>query len=142
VQPLCAVDGEGALKERAGGGAAWLIAVVWPPLSAAAMARRSGTRPTKLGVAEKGMREPGGSGAPFGFTGELHHNDLVYLRARWYDPSTGTLLGRDPFAGYDTLPYWARQGLSARHIRAGQTGTRKKGADTQPARRAAPFGAR
>jgi RHS repeat-associated protein len=43
--------------------------------------------------------------ATFGFTGELQPDDAVYLRARWYQPSAGTLLGRDPFAGYDSLPY-------------------------------------
>ena len=39
--------------------------------------------------------------APFGFTGELQNTDtgLVYLRARWYNPATGTFLGRDPFDG-------------------------------------------
>ncbi|NOK69032.1 MAG: hypothetical protein GFH25_541200n212, partial [Chloroflexi bacterium AL-N10] len=47
----------------------------------------------------------GGSPAPFGFTGELHDGDLVHLRARWYHPSTGTFTARDPFAGFDTLPY-------------------------------------
>ncbi|NJO08003.1 MAG: hypothetical protein HC876_22175 [Chloroflexaceae bacterium] len=29
----------------------------------------------------------------------------MYLRARWYDPASGTFLGRDPFAGYPTIPY-------------------------------------
>ncbi|NJL55949.1 hypothetical protein HC928_12720 [bacterium] len=29
---------------------------------------------------------------------------LVYLRARWYDPASGTFLSRDPFAGYPTIP--------------------------------------
>ncbi|NJO82157.1 MAG: hypothetical protein HC828_04685 [Blastochloris sp.] len=43
--------------------------------------------------------------APFGFTGELHDGDLVHLRARWYHPSIGTFTSRDPFAGFDTLPY-------------------------------------
>jgi RHS repeat-associated protein len=52
-----------------------------------------------------GLPQSGALPDPFGFTGELHHNDLVYLRARWYDPGEGTLLGRDPFAGFDTLPY-------------------------------------
>ncbi len=47
----------------------------------------------------------GGSPAPFGFTGELHDGDLVHLRARWYHPSIGTFTSRDPFAGFDTLPY-------------------------------------
>jgi RHS repeat-associated protein len=37
--------------------------------------------------------------ATWGFTGELQQNDAVYLRARWYQPSSGTLLGRDPFGG-------------------------------------------
>ena len=41
----------------------------------------------------------------FGFTGELHDGDLVHLRARWYHPSTGTFTSRDPFAGFDNLPY-------------------------------------
>ena len=44
---------------------------------------------------------------PFGFTGEYTDgpSGLVYLRARWYDPSSGTLLGRDPFEGYTESPY-------------------------------------
>ena len=46
-----------------------------------------------------------GSTDPFGFTGELHDGDLVHLRARWYHPSTGTFTSRDPFKGFDTLPY-------------------------------------
>ena len=46
-----------------------------------------------------------GSVDPFGFTGELHDGDLVHLRARWYHPSIGTFTSRDPFAGFDTLPY-------------------------------------
>ena len=46
-----------------------------------------------------------GSTAPFGFTGELHDGDLVHLRARWYHPSTGTFTARDPFEGFDNLPY-------------------------------------
>jgi RHS repeat-associated protein len=42
---------------------------------------------------------------PFGFTGELHSQGLVYLRARWYDPSVGTFTSRDPFAGFPETPY-------------------------------------
>ncbi|MBA3469139.1 MAG: EndoU domain-containing protein, partial [Herpetosiphonaceae bacterium] len=44
---------------------------------------------------------------PFGFTGEYTDptSDLVYLRARWYNPAEGTLLGRDPFEGVTTAPY-------------------------------------
>ena len=43
--------------------------------------------------------------APFGFTGELHHGDQVYLRARWYTPGWGTFPSRDPFAGFPEMPY-------------------------------------
>ncbi|MCG8347992.1 MAG: RHS repeat-associated core domain-containing protein [Chloroflexales bacterium] len=43
----------------------------------------------------------------FGFTGELQDGEtnLVYLRARWYDPGSGTLTTRDPFAGFPETPY-------------------------------------
>ncbi|MFB0537482.1 MAG: putative toxin [Anaerolineae bacterium] len=45
-------------------------------------------------------------GEPYGYTGE--HWDaatsLLYLRARWYDPTTGRFLTRDPFPGLATLP--------------------------------------
>ncbi len=43
----------------------------------------------------------------FGFTGELQdaNTGLVNLRARWYSTAHGTFTARDPFAGYDTLPY-------------------------------------
>jgi RHS repeat-associated protein len=44
------------------------------------------------------------TGSRFGFTGELTDNGLVYLRARWYNPSTGTFTSRDPFPGVDTVP--------------------------------------
>jgi RHS repeat-associated protein len=46
-----------------------------------------------------------GSPAPFGFAGEMHLGGLQYLRARWYDPAAGVFVGRDPFAGFDTMPY-------------------------------------
>ena len=42
---------------------------------------------------------------PFGFTGELHHGEQVYLRARWYAPGWGTFPTRDPFAGFPEMPY-------------------------------------
>ena len=40
------------------------------------------------------------------YTGEYQEADtgLVYLRARWYDPSTGRFLSRDPFPGLAALP--------------------------------------
>ncbi|MCG8347128.1 MAG: RHS repeat-associated core domain-containing protein, partial [Chloroflexales bacterium] len=43
----------------------------------------------------------------FGFTGELQDGEtnLVYLRARWYDPGMGRFVSRDPFAGYMEQPY-------------------------------------
>jgi len=41
----------------------------------------------------------------FGFTGEIQSQGLVYLRARWYDPSSGTFLTKDPFAGFPRHPY-------------------------------------
>jgi RHS repeat-associated protein len=49
----------------------------------------------------------GAAPTPFGFTGEYTdaQSGLVYLRARWYDPTSGTLLGRDPFAGSQKSPY-------------------------------------
>jgi RHS repeat-associated protein len=44
------------------------------------------------------------TGSRFGYTGELTDNGLVYLRARWYNPSTGTFTSRDPFPGVDRVP--------------------------------------
>ena len=43
----------------------------------------------------------------FGFTGELQDpaTGLVYFRARWYQPANGSFLSRDPFSGFDTMPY-------------------------------------
>jgi RHS repeat-associated protein len=52
-----------------------------------------------------GVVASGNTPDPFGFTGELHSEGLVYLRARWYDPSVGTFTSRDPFAGYPQTPY-------------------------------------
>ena len=42
----------------------------------------------------------------FGFTGELQDGDtsVVYLRARWYNPGSGTFTTRDPFAGFPIAP--------------------------------------
>jgi RHS repeat-associated protein len=52
-----------------------------------------------------GVPQSGAQPAPFGFTGELHHDDLVYLRARWYDAGSGTFTSHDPFEGFPTRPY-------------------------------------
>jgi RHS repeat-associated protein len=40
------------------------------------------------------------------YTGEQWDNDtgLLYLRARWYDPSVGRFTTRDPFPGFSALP--------------------------------------
>ena len=43
--------------------------------------------------------------APFGFTGEAQDDrGMAYLRARWYDPGSGTFPSRDPFAGWPEQP--------------------------------------
>jgi RHS repeat-associated protein len=43
----------------------------------------------------------------FGYTGEQADasTGLIFLRARHYDPGTGRFLTRDPFGGWQTLPY-------------------------------------
>lgn len=40
------------------------------------------------------------------YTGEYTDRDtgLVFLRARWYNPASGTLLSKDPFAGFANQP--------------------------------------
>jgi RHS repeat-associated protein len=52
-----------------------------------------------------GVPQSGAAPEPFGFTGELQLGDLVYLRARWYDPSAGVFTARDPWAGCPRTPY-------------------------------------
>ncbi|NIW44565.1 MAG: DUF3990 domain-containing protein, partial [candidate division Zixibacteria bacterium] len=44
---------------------------------------------------------------PYGYTGEWWEDEvgLLYLRARWYRPETGSFLSRDPFAGIPEQPY-------------------------------------
>jgi RHS repeat-associated protein len=46
-----------------------------------------------------------GTPQPFGFTGELHHQGQVYLRARWYAPGQGRFVSENPFAGFPEMPY-------------------------------------
>ncbi|NJL56663.1 RHS repeat-associated core domain-containing protein [bacterium] len=54
-----------------------------------------------------GIPQSGAQPEPFGFAAEQWDaaTGLVYLRARWYDPASGTFLGRDPFEGFATTPY-------------------------------------
>jgi len=46
-----------------------------------------------------GTQTASGTGSTFGFTGQQTdaESGLVYLRARYYDPSTGVFLQRDPY---------------------------------------------
>jgi RHS repeat-associated protein len=48
----------------------------------------------------------GGEPNDFTFTGEQVDidSDLIFLRARYYDPATGRFLGRDPLEGREDLP--------------------------------------
>jgi RHS repeat-associated protein len=49
----------------------------------------------------------GSAASAWGYTGEWQDTDvgLVYLRARWYDPTIGILAQRDPFPGLRTQPF-------------------------------------
>jgi RHS repeat-associated protein len=51
-------------------------------------------------------RAQSGAGMPFEFTGQQQGGvgDLIYLRARYYEPGTGRFLSRDPFPGVATNP--------------------------------------
>jgi RHS repeat-associated protein len=50
--------------------------------------------------------QTGLSGTTYGFTGEQHDaaTGLVYLRARYYNPSLKLFMSRDPFPGWTTQP--------------------------------------
>jgi RHS repeat-associated protein len=52
----------------------------------------------------------------FGFDGELQSpsSGLIQLRARWYQPATGRMLGRDPLAGVGSDPLSQQPYLFAR----------------------------
>ncbi|MCC6224774.1 MAG: hypothetical protein IT195_00025, partial [Microthrixaceae bacterium] len=48
--------------------------------------------------------QPDSDHTGFGYRGELHIGDLIHLRNRNYDPSTGTFLSPDPLDGIDGEP--------------------------------------
>jgi RHS repeat-associated protein len=52
------------------------------------------------------LAQTGSSGTVYGFTGEQHDalTSLVYLRARYYNPSLKLFMSRDPFPGIPTMP--------------------------------------
>lgn len=54
-----------------------------------------------------GQPEGGVSPSIFGYRGELQDSatNALYLRARWYQPGTGTLLGVDPALDQTGQPY-------------------------------------
>jgi RHS repeat-associated protein len=59
--------------------------------------------------------ELGGAQAGLGFTGEWFDANvgLTYLRARWYQPGTGTFISRDVWEGNSQLPTSLQQWLYA-----------------------------
>jgi RHS repeat-associated protein len=58
-------------------------------------------------VCTKPATEPCDGTTPFGYTGQYHdsENDMVYLRARYYDPFTQQFISRDPLEGTTGQPY-------------------------------------
>ena len=50
------------------------------------------------------MTTAGAESSDFGFTGEQDAAGLVFLRARFYDPTVGRFLTKDPFLGYHSSP--------------------------------------
>jgi RHS repeat-associated protein len=51
------------------------------------------------------LAQTGSSGTTYGYTGEQYDalTSLIYLRARYYNPSLKLFMSRDPFPGYATL---------------------------------------
>jgi RHS repeat-associated protein len=54
----------------------------------------------------KVLAQTGSSGTTYGYTGEQYDalTSLVYLRARYYNPSLKLFMSRDPFPGWMSLP--------------------------------------
>ena len=53
-------------------------------------------------------RAASGTQSRFRFAGQEDHSDLglVHMRARWYDPSSGRFISRDPVVGSPESPRW------------------------------------
>jgi RHS repeat-associated protein len=64
----------------------------------------------------KVLAQTGSSGTTYSFTGEQYDalTSLVYLRARYYNPSLKIFLSRDPFPGMPTMPA-SQHGYSYSH---------------------------
>ncbi|MCP4356894.1 MAG: RHS repeat-associated core domain-containing protein, partial [Chloroflexi bacterium] len=62
------------------------------------------------------LAQTGTSGTTYGYTGEQHDalTSLVYLRARYYNPSLKIFMSRDPFPGVPTVPA-SQHGYSYAH---------------------------
>jgi RHS repeat-associated protein len=62
------------------------------------------------------LAQTGSSGTTYGFTGEQYDaaTGLVYLRARYYNPSLKLFMSRDPFPGIPTMPA-SQHGYSYSH---------------------------
>jgi RHS repeat-associated protein len=62
------------------------------------------------------LAQTGDSGTTYGFTGEQHDDatDLVYLRARYYNPGLKVFMSHDPLPGYAKLPQ-SQNGYSYAH---------------------------
>jgi RHS repeat-associated protein len=64
----------------------------------------------------KVLAQTGETGTVYGYTGEQYDalTNLVYLRARYYNPSLKLFLSRDPFPGIPTMPA-SQHGYSYSH---------------------------
>jgi len=52
------------------------------------------------------LAQTGSSGTTYGYTGEQYDGatNLLYLRARYYNPALKVFMSRDPFPGIPTMP--------------------------------------
>lgn len=99
----------GELSREAGGSAAQTWYLADRPGSVRAEYGSAAASSLRVDYDPFGQPEAGtGLGSPtdYGFAGESRDSGtgLVQLRARWYQPASGALLGRDPFAGDPAAP--------------------------------------